>query len=114
MHVRKVTEELWALSNAAGSIDTYVKAAVLLDVLAKDNEDVETTERPNGTVREKIQSARNWFGILCGIGEEGGWADEQVRLAIGQALSSIRGQICAAGGSTSSRFQRWPLTGTTD
>jgi hypothetical protein len=72
MHVRKAHDELSKLlASAAANLGTFVTASILLDGLDKDNNDIETGERVNGTVREKLRSARGRFEILCGIGEDG-------------------------------------------
>ncbi len=71
MHARKANDELWKLTSAPANLGTFVVATVLLDGLDTDNEGIDAGERRNGTAREKIRSARNWFEILCGNG--GGW-----------------------------------------
>src|SRR5438128_2257520 len=108
MHVRKASDELWKLTSAPANLGTFITVAVLLDGLDKDNKDTDTGERPNSTAREKIRSARRWFEILCGIGEDGGWPEESLRDFIRQDLSAIKDQINEDKVSACSHFKRWP------
>ena len=111
MHVRKAHDELWKLASAPANLGTFVTATVLLDGLDKDNEDVNTGERLNGTAREKIRSARGWFEILCRIGEDGQFSEERVRDWIRQDLSVIGDQIDSekdSPGCTSNAGRRSP------
>ena len=87
-------------------------ASVLLDGLEKDNQaDKETGERVNGTVCEKIDDARGWFEILCGVGEDGQWPEENLRMFIRQALSVLESQIEQESEETPcAHFKRWPST----
>jgi hypothetical protein len=107
MHVRKATDELLKLAAAPATLGTFTTAYVLLAGLDTDNEDVNDEERRNGTVHEKLHSARNWFEILCGIGEEGNWPEERLRHFIRQDLFAVKEQIDVKG-SSSSHFKRWP------
>jgi hypothetical protein len=102
MHVSKVNDELSKLAEAPATLETFIKAAVLLDGLDKDNEDTDEGERRNETASEKTESARHWFEVLCGIGEDGDWSEEGLRDFIRRDLSAIRREI---GGS---HFKRWP------
>jgi hypothetical protein len=77
-----------------------------LDGLDRDNEETNTGERPNEVVGEKIQSARNWFEILCGIGEDGDWPEERLRDFIRQDLHVLEDQISEY--LPCSHFKRWP------
>lgn len=63
-------------------------------------------------VGEKIQDARGWFEILCGIGEDGDWPEERLRDFIRQDLLVLEEQI----GEDSSRphFKRWSAVENTD
>jgi hypothetical protein len=108
MHVRKANDELWKLTSAPASLETFITAAALLDGLDKANEDANSGERTNGTVSEKIQGARHWFEILCGIGEDGDWSEERLRDLIGRDLSVIGQEI------EGSSFKRWPAVESTD
>lgn len=85
---------------------------MLLDGLDRDNEDTDAGERPNEVVGEKIQSARNWFEILCGIGENGDWSEERLRDFIRQDLHVLEDQISED--SSRSHFRRWPAVENTD
>ena len=110
MHVRKAHDELWKLTTSApANLGTFVTATVLLDGLDKDNEDVDTGDRSNGTAREKIRSARGWFEVLCGIGEDGQFPEEQVRDWIRQDLSVIGDQIDIEKDSPVCHFKRWQM-----
>ena len=113
MHVRKAHDELLKLAAAPAGLPTFVTASVLLDGLRKDNEDTETGERDNETVREKIESARTWFEILCGIGEDGKWLPDDLRASIRQDLSVIHDEIDSQGkyGPPETHFKRWPAVG---
>jgi hypothetical protein len=113
MHVRKATEELRKLTSAPASIGTFIRATVLLDALEKDNENVDTGERRNETARDKIRSARNWFEILCGIGEDGNWPEDSLRRSIGQDLYMIQSEINNED-SPCSHFKRWRAVESTD
>ncbi|SRR5260370_33368324 len=108
MHARKANDELWKLTSAPANLGTFVVATVLLDGLDTDNEGIDAGERRNGTAREKIRSARNWFEILCGIGEDGDWPEESLRSFIRQDLAAIKDQINSEEDSTGSHFKRWP------
>lgn len=94
--------------SAPATLGTFVAAAVLLDGLNRDNEDIGAEERINGTAREKIGSAGGWFAILCGVGEDGDWPEESIRDLIRQDLYTIRHQIKEEQDSPASHFRRWP------
>lgn len=80
MHARKAHGKLNELSKALPNLDTYTKAAVLIDgLLASTSAWLENDERPNEIVRSKLRSARGWFEILCGIGEDGNWTEDHLR-----------------------------------
>jgi len=108
MHVRKANEKLWQLASEPGNLETFIKAAALLDGLDEDNEDTDMGKRPNETVSEKIHRARHWFEILCGIGEDGDWSDERIRDFVRQDLSVIGQEI------EGSHFKRWRAVAHTD
>jgi hypothetical protein len=101
------------LTSARASLETFVTASVLLDGLDKDNKEIGPGERVNGTVQEKLSNARGWFEILCGIGEDGEWSQEQLRMYIRQDLSVIEGQVdTASKNSPRPHFRRWLWTST--
>ena len=110
MHVRKALDELMKLTSAPATVETFVTASVLLDGLEKDNSAAnESGQRENGTVDEKLSGARGWFEILCGIGEDGNWAEDRVRNFIMQDLSVIGHEIdLESEDSPSAHFKRWP------
>jgi hypothetical protein len=93
MHIRKAVDQLKTLAGSPATLDTYTKAAALLDGLAQENQEVEIGESPNETVDDKIDSARGWFEILCGIGEDGGWTEAELRDFILRDLYLIADQI---------------------
>jgi len=104
MHARKSVQQLGLLAQAPSNLDTFVKAAVLLDGLERNNDNTSDGEHINGIVREKIQNARQWFEILCGVGENGDWDERNVRRAIRSDLSTMGDQIADDG----RHFKRWP------
>jgi hypothetical protein len=107
MHVGKAHAVLLKLvASAPGNLGTFVIASVLLDELEKDNADIEPGQRVNGTVREKLASARGWIEILCGVGEDGAWPDKDLRQFIRQALSVIDDNIERT--PPTAHFKRWP------
>jgi hypothetical protein len=108
MHVAKACKALWELSKAPANLDTYTKAAVLFAGLEADNADVDDGERPNETVNSKIHSARAWFEILCGIGEDGDWPEDRSREFVRSDLAGIQDHINHEIESPSSHFQKWP------
>ena len=109
MHIRKAYDELWRLASAPANLGLFTKAAVLLAGLDKDNEDIDTGERLNNTAREKIEDARGWFEVLCGIGEGPAdqWPEGGVRNFIRQALYEISQQINDETDSPCPHFKRW-------
>jgi hypothetical protein len=107
MHARKAHDELWKLTSSPANLQTFIAATILLDGLDKDNEDIAAGERCNSTAREKIQRSRAWFEILCGVGEDGQWPEQQVRDSIRECLSVISDQIDSSAGSPASHFKRW-------
>jgi hypothetical protein len=62
----------------------------------------------NGTVAEKIRSARGWFEILCGVGEDGAWEERSLRDYIMQDLSVMGHEIKSDEDSPASHFKCWP------
>jgi hypothetical protein len=109
MHIRKACDELRKLASAPADLGTFTTAAVLLDGLDRDNEDIDNG-RLNNTAREKIEDARGWFEVLCGIGEGEAdqWPEGGVRGFIRQALCEIEQQIDGEGNSPRPHFKRWP------
>lgn len=107
MHAAKTCDALSKLSQAPADLDTYTKASVLLTGLATDNADVDEGFRLNGTVRDKIHSILTWFEILCGIGEDGEWAEMSVREFIRSELSGLRSEIDNETESVASHFKKW-------
>jgi hypothetical protein len=93
MHAQKLNSALRKLAQAPADIQTFVQAAALLDELDFDNHDCEEGERPNATVTAKLRETRSWFAVLSGVGEDGNWREEDVRLYIGHALSTIDDNI---------------------
>ncbi len=100
------------LASAPANLDTFVKATIFLDGLERDNADIGEGEWVNGVARDKIDSARAWFEILCGVGEgeDGDWPEERIRHFIRCDLSAIHEQIADEG----LHFERWPEASTTD
>jgi hypothetical protein len=108
MHARKLCKALSELAKSGGpNLDTFVTAYVLLDRLEKDNNDVDVGWRVNGTVRDKIDGARNWFEILCGIGEDYSKPESDVRAFILQDVGVIQSNIGPEDGA-SSHLKHWP------
>jgi len=105
MHPRKALTQLQAItSHAPADLDTLTKASFLIQGLRSKNTDVEEFERKNETVDSKLQSAQNWFYILCGIGEDGDWPEQNLRDFIFEELSVVEGSIHPDG----MRFRAWP------
>jgi hypothetical protein len=104
MHVRKAYDRLNELAAGPADLDTYTKAAVLIDGLLRSNADSDNGERPNEIVNSKLRDARGWFEILCGIGEDGNWPDEQLRDLIRKDLHGAGMHIEPAGLC----FKGWP------
>ncbi len=111
MHARKSCDELINLASAPANLDTLCKAVLLIEGLEQSNSEVEPPQDPNGTVREKLSSAQNWFEILCGVGEDGDWQAENVRSSIMADLLTIRDNTGAnADDVNGAYFRSWPLT----
>jgi hypothetical protein len=109
MHARKAHHQLNELAKAPANIDTYTKAAVLIDGLLRRNARVlEANERLNETVKAKLKSARGWFEILCGIGEDGDWGEQQLRDIIRADLHGAAMHITGDGYG----YQAWAATKT--
>jgi hypothetical protein len=104
MHAHKGLEQLKNLASSPADLDTYTKAAVLIDGLLRTNTFADTGERANETVNSKLRSARNGFEILCGIGEDGNWPENQLRDIIRSDLSGAGMHIESDG----FYFKRWP------
>lgn len=104
MHVRKAHDELLKLLDSApANLDTLTKAAMLLDGMEASNMDADEGERPNETVNEKLHSARGWFEILCGVGEDGNWPEADLRHFIRCDLVVVNDNIAPDG----LHFQYW-------
>ena len=105
MHVRKAYDELLKLLDIApANLDVLTKAAVLFDGMERSNMDTAEGERPNRIVNEKLHSARHWFEILCGVGEEGNWTEAALHQYIRGDLLTVNGHMTPDG----RHFQRWP------
>ena len=108
MHPRKAIAQLQAItSRAPADLDTLTKASFLIQGLRSKNADVEEFERKNELVDSKLQSAENWFHILCGVGEDGDWPEQSLRDFIFAEISVVEDAIHADG----MRFQAWPKEG---
>jgi hypothetical protein len=104
MHAHKGLEQLKNLASSPANLDTYTKAAVLIDGLLRTNTFADTGERANEIVNSKLRSARSWFEILCGIGEDGNWPEDRLR-------DILRSELFGAGMHIESDglyFKRWP------
>lgn len=99
MHVRKAHDQLLKLVNSApASLTTLTTASMLIAGMEASNTDhPDIGERPNETVREKLHSARGWFEILCGVGEDGNWPESDVRHFIRCDLDIVGDNIAPDG-----------------
>jgi hypothetical protein len=105
MHVLKAHDELLKLLDSApANLETLTTAAMLFDGLERDNMDPNEGERSNEIVNDKLHSARNWFEILCGVGEDGGWAEDHLRELIRKDLSGAAIHIADGG----LHYKYWP------
>ena len=104
MHARKAHEQLNRLIDAApADLATFTQAAVLIERLLKLNRRPEEG-RPNETVKSKLQSARGWFEILCGVGEDGAWREDDLRHYIRCDLATAADNFTEDG----SCYKSWP------
>jgi hypothetical protein len=80
MHLRKACKELSRLiDDGPHNTLKYVQVEALLLGFDRQNHDSLDGHLLDSYASEKIHHVRNWFSILCGIGEDGGWTEKHLK-----------------------------------
>jgi hypothetical protein len=93
MHLCKATQALLTLiDDGPDDLLKYAKAHPLFHALERANRD-DDGDVADGYIEEKLCSARGFFAILCGVGEDGAWTREQVRSIIYQDVMKLEAMV---------------------
>lgn len=97
MHLRRAAEALWKLADSDRfDLTVLAQASVLLDGFERAGyADAAEGERLVGFPRRKIQSARSYFAILCGVGED--FDDETALSNLRTDLYQLKGLVTEDG-----------------